>query len=272
MGSSILARGALELIWDSCYESGDEYVGTSADIEALVGWTGEAGVLTRALVDAGVPEGFGFLEPVGNATGAAEAYRVHDLWHHAPDYVAKRRRRELDRQGKVDPGGVRRTAPNGAGKSDSPDRQAGVDRTPSPSHSPSPPPSHKSVSAEADASTSVLTFPTVGTGPKEWFLTSAQVEEWSGAYPGMDIEAEARKALAWVNANKGHRKTAGGMARFLVSWLNRAANDGRGRRQGPSAVAMVGSTAFEWVCPHTPECGGRNACHVKQQIERAKAS
>jgi hypothetical protein len=120
----------------------------------------------------------------------------------------------------------------------------------------------------------VLTFPTVGTGPKEWILTSAQVDKWSESFPGLSIEAEARKALAWVNANKGHRKTAGGMARFLVSWLNRAANDGRGRRQGPSAVNSVPAVSREWDCPHNPKHGGRWECQRQQDIdaEKAKAS
>jgi hypothetical protein len=94
LGSHLVARGALEILWDFCYEAGTDYVGTAEDVEALIGWTGDAGQLTAALVNAGSPEGRGFIEAV---TGEAATYRVHDLWHHAPDYVAKRRKRELDR-------------------------------------------------------------------------------------------------------------------------------------------------------------------------------
>lgn len=65
-------------------------MGTSADIEALVGWTGEAGVLTRALVDAGVPEGFGFLEPVGNG------FKIVDLWRFAPEWAWRRYQHRRD--------------------------------------------------------------------------------------------------------------------------------------------------------------------------------
>lgn len=95
LGSAIVARGVLELLWDACYESGEDYVGTSADIEHLVGWTGEPGALARALVEAGAPEGHGFLEPTAEG---ASTFRVHDLWHHAPDYVSNRRTREDERR------------------------------------------------------------------------------------------------------------------------------------------------------------------------------
>lgn len=118
----------------------------------------------------------------------------------------------------------------------------------------------------------VMTFPTIGIGPTEWTLTSARMAEWVEAYPQLSVEAEVRKALVWINANPGRKKTAGGMPKFLVAWLNRAVDSGRGQRQGSSAIAMVGSTAFEWVCPHTPQHSGRNACHVQQQIDKAKAS
>lgn len=58
----------------------------------------------------------------------------------------------------------------------------------------------------------------------EWHLTAAQIAQWKALYPGLDVEAECRKALAWVQTN--NRKTARGMPRFLVGWLNRA-NDRR---------------------------------------------
>src|SRR5215207_3710760 len=94
LGSPIVARGVLELVWDAAYECGDDYLGTAADIEQLVAWAGEPGTLARALADAGAPEGAGFIEPVDVAESAEPRYRIHDLWHHAPDYVAGRHARE----------------------------------------------------------------------------------------------------------------------------------------------------------------------------------
>lgn len=82
-------------------------------------------------------------------------------------------------------------------------------------------------SSAASAEPAVLDFPTVGTNGNTWGLTDSQVQAWRSAYPSLDILAEARKALAWLQANPGRRKTTQGMAKFLVSWLNRATDRGR---------------------------------------------
>lgn len=123
--SEYVARGVLEMIWDGAYESGDERIGSAAEIEARVRWQGDPGTLADALVTAG------FVDRV-----ADDEYAIHDLWHHAPDYVKKRHAREHERSQRVTlTAKRRRTAPNGAAK-----RSAGTvnGRTPSPSPSPSP--------------------------------------------------------------------------------------------------------------------------------------
>lgn len=81
-------------------------------------------------------------------------------------------------------------------------------------------------SADADstpASKTILEFPTTGK-VKNWVLTEAQVSEWKTLYPGLPVEAECRKALAWIKASPSRRKTTTGMGRFLVGWLNKAVN------------------------------------------------
>jgi hypothetical protein len=72
-----------------------------------------------------------------------------------------------------------------------------------------------------------LAFPTVGTDGGTWHLRAAQVVEWSVAYPNLDVLAECRRALSWVNANPGRRKTVRGMPKFLNGWLSRAVDSGR---------------------------------------------
>lgn len=82
--------------------------------------------------------------------------------------------------------------------------------------------------ADADAqppAPPVLTFPTIGT-PKSWALTHAQIASWTELYPGVDVLAQCRRARAWIDANP--KKTASGMPKFLVRWLNKAANESRG--------------------------------------------
>jgi hypothetical protein len=76
----------------------------------------------------------------------------------------------------------------------------------------------------------LLVFPCRGE-PSNWGLTAEQVEKWKQLYPGLDVLAECRKALAWVEANGS--KTAGGMTRFLVKWLNRATNSSGSSKPRP---------------------------------------
>jgi len=248
LGSAIIARGVLELLWEACYDSGDDYLGTGEDIENGVGWTGPKGELALALVACGLPEGHGFIEPcTPDAQSGAITYRVHDLWHHAPEYVTKRHKRELARREKVAPSAKRRrSAPRGGQRPPSPDSQAGHGETPSPAPAPAPvavqkPEEQVSVCAEtADGGSPppVLEFPTVG-AQKVWFLMQADVDEWQRLYPNVDILAECRKALAYVRAKPAKRKTARGMPSALVRWFNRATE---GRGTGPP-LAFPGKTA-----------------------------
>jgi hypothetical protein len=83
--------------------------------------------------------------------------------------------------------------------------------------------------SELDAGPVVLEFPTVGTGVKTWHLTQAKVNEYSEAFPGLDIMAECRKARQWCVDNTEKRKTAKGMPRFLNTWLSKAQDEHGGR-------------------------------------------
>jgi hypothetical protein len=75
----------------------------------------------------------------------------------------------------------------------------------------------------------VMEFPTHGK-KKSWDLTEEFLEECKQAFPGLDVLAETRKALAWLKANR--LKTAKGMPRFLNSWLSRANDRGGGKTGG----------------------------------------
>ena len=86
-----------------------------------------------------------------------------------------------------------------------------------------------SAKKEQDDSKSLLSFPTNGS-PKLWHLTEKQVAEWTELYPGIDVLAECRKALAWVMAN--NKKTAKGMTRYLNGWLSRTNDKPRGSKGG----------------------------------------
>lgn len=256
-----MARGCLELLWDNCYESGDDYVGTADDIEHAVGWTGDPGMLTQALADAGAPTGVGFIERLEGVT--EPVYRVHDLWHHAPDYVAKRRKREIDRQEKLDP-----RPPNGGQSLPSSDEQSGDGRPPSPSRSPSPARAQKNGSADEPAPT-FLEYPTVGK-EQSFRLSEALVVEWVGLFSNVAVRAECKKALGWLNVNPNRRKTAPGMPKFLYSWLSRAANDRRGEAEPRGAIAprsAAPAPGYRFECQHSPKHFARHECEIATMRE-----
>ena len=81
----------------------------------------------------------------------------------------------------------------------------------------------------------------------DWTPTLDQLVHWTDAYPGLDVERELAKMLAWLNANPRKRKTARGMPRFVVNWLNRASRDARRdwrpAVQGPSPEILAQAMA-----------------------------
>jgi hypothetical protein len=78
-------------------------------------------------------------------------------------------------------------------------------------------------------------FPCCGgkkSGDLVWELEPEFLAVLAEAYPGVCIEAEAKKAHAWILANFSKRKTAGGMRRFLQRWMENAQNNGGSRNRG----------------------------------------
>ena len=84
----------------------------------------------------------------------------------------------------------------------------------------------------------VLVFPCNGNRPT-WSLRQSQIDEWAKLFDGLDILAECKKALAWVQANG--KKTATGMPKFLVGWFGRACDAGRGRRTQQQTTTGYGN-------------------------------
>lgn len=70
-----------------------------------------------------------------------------------------------------------------------------------------------------DTSPVVMTFPVAGS-ESGWDLHQSDVDLWVSLYPMLDVIQEMRGALA--NCLADHPRTARGMKRFLVAWLNRA--------------------------------------------------
>ncbi len=133
-------------------------------------------------------------------------------------------------------------------------------------------------SSEADASKPVVAwcwFPCVGIEP-QWPLLGPQMQTWVELYPNLDIPAECNKALAWIQSNPGHRKTAKGMPRFLVGWFNRSVDRRSSAADRRHTERRTEPTNESPVCPHTPPCAvpGRWDCvrrSQREEFEKASA-
>jgi hypothetical protein len=84
---------------------------------------------------------------------------------------------------------------------------------------------------------------------RSYGVTLAQVASWQVAYPGVDVLAEVEKARVWLEANPTRRKTHGGMARFLVSWLSRAQDNPRPAARRTDNGRPDLSQTTNWAAP-----------------------
>ena len=130
------------------------------------------------------------------------------------------------------------------------------------------------------ASAPAMAFPCVGKQPL-WTLEHAQIAAWAGLFPNLDVQAECSKALAWLLANPGRRKTHSGMARFLVNWLTRSVDsrsggDRRAATKPASYQPTIHSEYDAWpdICRqhHGGECGNYQSHCVRLERDRQRAS
>lgn len=82
-----------------------------------------------------------------------------------------------------------------------------------------------------DAIEVVLEIPIIGNGQKAYPVTKSMIAEWQETYPGIDVEQTVKECRQWNIANPTRRKTKSGIARHIVSWLQREQNRGGGRKQ-----------------------------------------
>jgi hypothetical protein len=72
----------------------------------------------------------------------------------------------------------------------------------------------------------------------EYHVSSEQAQHWQELFPGVDVEQELRKMVAWCEANPTRRKTRKGVQKFITGWLSREQDSGRALpagRKGPEA-------------------------------------
>lgn len=71
-----------------------------------------------------------------------------------------------------------------------------------------------------------------------WPLTEDAARKLSTAFPAVDVLAEARQAIAWLEMHPSKRPTTNGAGRFFHSWCRKAQNDASVRSQ-PRPVGFM---------------------------------
>ncbi|MCL4837859.1 MAG: hypothetical protein KJ058_07835 [Thermoanaerobaculia bacterium] len=239
IGCEARALGHLEFLWQAQYDCCEATIGSAAVLEHHARWRGKRGRLAQLLLSSGfvdVTEGGVFV--------------VHDFWHHAPDYVRKRRIRENEREDKgrrlADsdrsltghlPVGDRSVTGNPA-VSDHP-----LTNTPAPAPAPTPapapaPPKKEGVGGDSlsltppgEPRTIHLAFPC--RGGTEWGIDDEELEKLQTLYPEFDVLAMAMQALRWVEADTKRRKSLRGCRKFVHDWLRRDVDAGKGIPSAP---------------------------------------
>lgn len=91
------------------------------------------------------------------------------------------------------------------------------------------------------APVAVICLPTVSDG--DFPVTADDIAEWQTAFPAVNVRQQLASMRQWLIANQTKRKTARGMKRFVVSWLDRKQNEGGAvpspRGQGPPYPART---------------------------------
>jgi hypothetical protein len=216
--------GLLEGLWLSTAKNcptGDIGRFTNEEIAIMVDWEGDPDLLVDSLIECG------WLDVCSD-----HRLIVHDWSDHCPQYVRgnlKKHGREIIAEPtKQPPKEPTKQPPKEPAKQPpkEPAKQPTMDGATKPSlakpNQAKPIQEDSSVVDEPRTEPPpVMIFECSGID-RTWELTHSQLTEWSDAYPAMDVLAECRKAKAWLSVHP--KKTASGMPRFLVKWLNRAAD------------------------------------------------
>ena len=109
----------------------------------------------------------------------------------------------------------------------------------------SPPPE---AALETPAASALLCFPTVNPEVR-WTLPAEQLQSWVQDYPTVDVPADLRRAVNWLEADPSRLQTPANMHPFLVDWLNRASRHAErtGQARSPESRAPTDEDLANWT-------------------------
>lgn len=93
-----------------------------------------------------------------------------------------------------------------------------------------------------------------------WTIGDQRVRRLREVYQGLDVWRELEKAALWIEEHPSRRKTARGMMRFVMGWLNKADREKSTAAPIVNARDRIGEPWHYATCPHEPKCGDYRAC------------
>lgn len=124
--------------------------------------------------------------------------------------------------------------------------------------------SEDSAEPQSDSTPAVVSVPLVD--KTEYGVTQAEIDEWSEAYPGVNVVQQLREMRAWSLANTAQRKTRRGFHAFVVRWLGKEQDKaGNSRPTFAQQAADVRTTTV-------PAKPGRDPALAQIEADRAKAT
>ena len=104
-----------------------------------------------------------------------------------------------------------------------------------------------SAEQQADSTPPVIKIP-LNDG-SEHPVTQADVDEWAGLYPAVDVMQELRNMRGWAIANPKKRKTRSGVVKFINAWLASEQDKGGATPQAPPGQQQQQSLSGPLVKP-----------------------
>lgn len=178
---------------------------SAEDLELAIGWDGEPGAFTRAMIEVRLID-----------VDEAGTMAVHDWIDHAGSYreaSRKRAEREAKRERVQDSPGQSGTVPESPPYRQ--DRQDGQ--------------THRTEEGAPRSTSPTLALK----DDPEWHVPPELISELEGLFPHLPAAIEFSKASAWLASVEPKRRwTAKGAKRALIGWFDRASKDAKARPNG----------------------------------------
>lgn len=71
-------------------------------------------------------------------------------------------------------------------------------------------------------------------------VTREQIDKWTTLYPAVDVLAELRKMVGWLDSNPQNKKTDRGVPRFITNWLGRRQDSARTVQSHKDPISKAG--------------------------------